>query len=303
MYQRYDTATGSSLTSRLIVNGQQADRWVVARSGVTHPDRDRPVPLGERTVVTNAADMSGYAPGDVKHPVFSGGADAAVDATLDWMDWFYDDRDPLQVVWADIHPIREGAADVLDTMRVYGDTWATPAATVGGLGEPTEGLEFRPLPDRPYMTLEAASKRLFIREDNEDLTVAVVPRRESEAGRTDRFKEAWLGEIHIRDDEGVRVWPMDWRWMMNAPDLDQAAEAASKHLRLWQLKYLRSKGEHPDAVGRLYRFDGGYDGWGTLLYGNGAGETWQIRPEGRYERWNDPFHLDRPSVSEAGLSL
>ena len=305
MYQRYDTAEGASTTSRLIRYAQHDDRWVVSRSGLAQPDRDSPVPLGERTLVVNASD---YPPGwsvrpDVKHPVFDGGADAAVDGTLKWMDWFYDDRKEQQIVWADIHPIKEGITDLLDTMRVYGDTWATPAAVVGGLGEPTEGLEFRPLPDRPYVPIESAAERLFVREDVEDLPVAVVPRRETEDGRDSRFKDAWVGEIHVRDDAGVRVRPMDWRFLMTSPDLEEAAKAASTELRLWQLKYLSSKGEHPEAVGRLYRFDGGSEGWGTQLYGSGVGQTWKIRPGGAYERWDDPFELARASRSAVSLSL
>lgn len=251
-------------------------------------------------VVRNDSNTSEYSP-DMIHPVFDGGADAAVDATLQWMDWFYEDRNEDMVVWADIHPIKEGTTDLLDAMRVYGDTWGTPAAVVGGLGEPIEGVEFRPITNRPYVPIRSAANYLFIREDIDTMPVAVVPRKEAGVGRDHLYKGAWIGEIHVPAADGVRVWPMDWRFLMDAPTLDDAAAAASTQMRLWRLHQLETSGEHPDAIGRLYKFDGGDEGR-RRLYGSGVGQTWLVRPSGDYERWDDPFELEKPYVSRVDLS-
>lgn len=102
--------------------------------------------------------------------------------------------------------------------------WGPPTAQEG-----VWGVEFRPEANlvREYLPLSEARKAAAARLDTEDdVVIAVRPRRAYN-------HTAHMGWIHARIGDELRLEPMCWRGILDAPGPKQAAAAAAAQMSEW----------------------------------------------------------------------
>lgn len=300
-YQSYSLG-GTPSTARIRrFGGSTSDRWVVGASGYCSPDAEFPGPLKDRVLRRNEPPTGErrFESWDRDwHPVSSGGEDGAVEAALELIDdWYSDIGD--RVPWAVAHPTSVGEAERMGIL-VVGEADGTPPFVLAN--KVLEIGEFRPCWNRAagYRYLDESVDVMCARMGVDDLTVAVSPTGSVSA-------ESWLGEVHVRFGDEVRVWPMDWTGLLDAPSRLEAVSVAAEQLRRWVSRWTDANPgaeRVPETAGRVWRFDGGQvadDGTADRCSGRTMGTQLEVRPDGGFGYWmKPPFEADSAGTVPVG---
>ena len=302
-YQRYALGRENPPVSRFRwFEGSPPDRWVVGSSGYCRPDSEFPGRLQERVVRRNEPPFGAgrrveWWDGDW-HPVSSGGEDCAVESALGLMDEWYSDIGDY-VPWAVVHPVSVGEADRRGLL-VVGEAAGTPPFVF--VSSVLEVGEFRPRWNRAagYAPLSKSVETMRGRLGADDLAAAVAP-------SGDNADQAWLGEVHVRHGDEIRVWPMDWTGLLDAPSQTAAVRAATGQLRRWLGRWSEDNpaaDRVPETVGRLFRFDGGLasnEPLADICAGNRMSPALEVLPYGCFGYWRgSPFEADAAGTVPVG---